>query len=99
MNEAEAQADAFAADLMAQLGRPAKPLGDLLTRISGSQSDALGLLHDHPLTADRLAALAAADRGERGPPLLDAEQWAALKTICGKADIKPAAAPPKPSTD
>ncbi|OAI29965.1 metalloendopeptidase [Methylosinus sp. R-45379] len=80
--EAEAQADSFAADLMARLGRPAKPLGNLLTRISGSENGAFGLLHDHPLTADRLAALAAADKGERGPPLLDAENWAALKAIC-----------------
>jgi len=90
--EAEAQADGFAAHLMAQLGRPAKPLGDLLTRISGSESATFGLLHDHPLTADRLAAFAAADKGERGPPLLDAEHWASLKTICKRDEIKPEAA-------
>lgn len=80
--EQEAQADLFAAALMARLGRPATPLGDLLARISGSENSALGLLHDHPLTADRLAALKSADAGASGPELLDAEQWAALKTIC-----------------
>lgn len=90
--EAEAQADSFAAELMARLGRPAKPLGDLLTRIAGKENGAFGLLHDHPLTADRLAALAAADKSERGPPLLDDENWAALKTICEKVDVKPEAA-------
>ena len=90
--EAETQADEFAAYLMAQLGRPAKPLGDLLTRISGSENGAFGLLHDHPLTAARLAAFAAADKGERGPPLLDAEHWAALKAICKGGDVKPQAA-------
>ncbi|WP_400766072.1 M48 family metallopeptidase [Methylosinus sporium] len=90
--EAEAQADAFAAELMARLGRPAKPLGDLLTRISGAENGAFGLLHDHPLSADRLTALAAADKGERGPPLLDDENWAALKAICKKDDVKPEAA-------
>ncbi|MBG0810465.1 M48 family metallopeptidase [Methylosinus sp. H3A] len=80
--EAEAEADGFAADLMARLGRPAKPLGELLTRISGSENAAFGLLHDHPLTADRLAAFAAADKGERGPPLIDDARWTALKAIC-----------------
>jgi predicted Zn-dependent protease len=80
--EQEAQADRFAAELLARLGRPARPLGELLTRISDSREAALGLLHDHPLTTERLAAFSASDRGERGPPLLDDEQWAALKAIC-----------------
>lgn len=80
--EQEAEADAFAAELLARLGRPARPMGELLTRISGAEDAALGLLHDHPLTAERLAAFTATDQGESGPPLLDAEQWAALKAIC-----------------
>jgi Zn-dependent protease with chaperone function len=80
--EQEAQADQFAAELLARLGRPARPSGELLMRIAGSEDATLALLHDHPLTAERLAAFSVADQGERGPPLLDAEQWAALKAIC-----------------
>ncbi|MBY6241361.1 M48 family metallopeptidase [Methylosinus sp. Sm6] len=80
--EQEAEADRYAGELLTRLGRPARPLGELLTRISSSETAALGLLQDHPLTGQRLAALAAADAGEQGPPLLDAEQWAALKAIC-----------------
>jgi hypothetical protein len=82
--EQEAQADRFGAELLTRLGRPARPLGELLTRISGAETAALGLLQDHPLTTERLAALAAADAGERGPPLLDAKQWGALKAICDR---------------
>lgn len=80
--EQEAQADEFAAELLARLGRPVRPMGELLMRVAGSESPTFGLLHDHPLTADRLAAFTAADQGEAGPPLLDPEQWAALKAIC-----------------
>lgn len=80
--EQEAQADEFAAALLARLGRPARPLGELLTRIEGSERATLGLLHDHPLTAERLAAFTMSDQGEAGPPLLDPQQWAALKAIC-----------------
>jgi hypothetical protein len=42
----------------------------------------LRLRESSSLTAARLAAFAAADKGERGPPLFDAENWAALKAIC-----------------
>jgi Zn-dependent protease with chaperone function len=82
--EAEAAADAYAASLLARLGRPTAPMGSLLLRISGTEKVELSLLHDHPLSADRIAALAAADRGETGPALLTAEEWAALKAICAR---------------
>lgn len=80
--EAESRADAFAAQLLARLGRPAAPMGALLLRITGSQKSDFGLLHDHPLSEDRLAALAGADKGETGPPLLADDEWTALKKIC-----------------
>ncbi len=81
--EAEAQADAFAAQTLAGLGRPAKPMGELLLRVTGKEQDGfLTILHDHPLSEDRLAKLAAADKGATAPPVLTEDEWKALKTIC-----------------
>ena len=82
--EAEAAADAFAAQTLARLGRPTKPMGELLERITGPEEDgAFTILHDHPLSRDRLEALAAADRGATAPALLSDAEWKALKGVCG----------------
>lgn len=81
--EAEAEADAFAAQMLAKLGRSSKPMGELLLRITGNDDDGLfTILHDHPLSQARLDYLAAQDRGARRPPPLTDAEWAALKTIC-----------------
>lgn len=81
--EAEAQADAFAAQTVAALGRPAKPMGELLLRVTGTEKDGfLTILHDHPLSEDRLAKLAAADKGAKSAPVLTDAEWRALKAIC-----------------
>lgn len=86
--QAEAKADEFAAQTMARLHRSAKPMGDLLLRVTGPESDGLfTILHDHPLSEDRLAWLAAADKGAKpasGPPPLTDAEWTALKKICEK---------------
>ncbi len=80
---AEAQADAFAAQTLAKLGRPAKPMGELLLRVTGPQDDgAFTILHDHPLSKDRLDYLAGQDQGVQAPPVLSDAEWAALKAIC-----------------
>jgi Zn-dependent protease with chaperone function len=87
--DAEAAADAFAAKTLAKLGRPAKPMGELLLRVTGKEADGFfTILHDHPLSEDRLAKLAAADEGrdkDKGAvkaPVLTDEEWKALKAIC-----------------
>lgn len=81
--ETEAQADAFAAQTLARLGRSAKPMGSLLLRLTGPEQDGLfTILHDHPLNEDRLAKLSAADTGVTGPALLTDQEWRALKAIC-----------------
>lgn len=81
--EAEAEADAFAARTLAKLGRPLKPMGELLLRITGNDDDGLfTILHDHPLSQARLGYLAAQDQGARRPPTLNDAEWAALKAIC-----------------
>jgi predicted Zn-dependent protease len=83
--DAEAQADDFAAKTMTTLGRPSKPMGELLLRITGAEKDSptlLTILRDHPMSEDRLAKLAAADKGAKQAPLLTDEEWKALRGIC-----------------
>lgn len=80
---AEAEADVFAAQTMERLGRPSKAMGSLLLRITGRESDGLfTILHDHPLSEDRLEQLSRLDKGATGPALLTDEEWKALKAIC-----------------
>lgn len=81
--ETEAQADDFAAQTLARLGRPTRPMGELLLRITGKEKDdLLSVLNDHPMSEDRLAKLVAADKGAKSPPLLSDEEWKALQSIC-----------------
>lgn len=79
----ESAADAYAAGLMLALGRSPKPMGDLLVRLTGEERRGpFTLLRRHPPSQDRLAALVAQDRAANGPPLLNEEEWRALKSIC-----------------
>jgi predicted Zn-dependent protease len=81
--DAEQAADGFSIDVMQRLGRPTKPMGDLIFRITGSQADkTVSILSNHPLTEDRLKRLTDEDRPASGPPLLTASEWASLKAIC-----------------
>jgi Zn-dependent protease with chaperone function len=81
--EAEQSADMFSIDVMHRLGRSPKPMGELLFRVTGKESDnGLSILSSHPLTEDRLARMSSEDRPPNGPPLLTAEEWASLKAIC-----------------
>jgi Zn-dependent protease with chaperone function len=82
--EAEQNADTFAIDVMHRLGRPSKPMGELMFRITGKEGDkSLSILASHPLTEDRLARMSNGDQLPGGPPLLTAAEWASLKAICG----------------
>ena len=81
--EAEQGADDFSISVMHRLGRPTKPMGELIFRITGNQAEnTLSILSNHPLTEDRLKHLDDEDRPASGPPLLTAPEWAALKAIC-----------------
>jgi len=81
--EAEQNADDFSISVMHRLGRPTKPMGDLIFRITGSQADnTLSFLANHPLTEDRLKHLSDENRPASGPPLLSAAEWTALKAVC-----------------
>jgi predicted Zn-dependent protease len=80
---AEQNADDFAIDIMHRLGRPTKPMGELLFRVTGKEGKGLSIISSHPLTEDRLAQMSREDRPASGPPLLTQEEWKALKLICG----------------
>jgi Zn-dependent protease with chaperone function len=81
--EAEQNADTFSIDVMHRLGRPTRPMGELLFRITGKEGDkGLSFLANHPLTEDRLARMSKEDAAPSGAPLLTAAEWASLKAIC-----------------
>jgi Zn-dependent protease with chaperone function len=85
--EAETNADGFAIDVMHRLGRPAKPTGELLLRVTGKEGKGLSIISSHPLSEDRLARMSREDRSAGGAPLLTSEEWRSLKSICdGKSD-------------
>jgi Zn-dependent protease with chaperone function len=81
--EAEHDADSFAIDVMHKLGRPTRPMGELMFRVTGKEGDKRpSILASHPLSEDRLERMRAEDRPPTGPALLSAEEWSALKGIC-----------------
>ena len=84
--DAEQRADDFSIGVMHELGRPTKPMGDLIFRITGNQGDkTLSIMANHPLTEDRLKHLTDEDRPASGQPLLSDAEWTALKAICKAA--------------
>jgi Zn-dependent protease with chaperone function len=81
--DAEQRADDFSIQVMRRLGRPTRPMGELIFRITGNEADkTLSILANHPFTEDRLKHLTDEDRPANGPPLLSAAEWTELKAIC-----------------
>jgi len=81
--EAEHDADSFAIDVMHKLGRPTRPMGELMFRVTGKEGDRRSsILASHPLTEERLQRMRAEDLPPSGPPLLSPDEWDALKEIC-----------------
>ena len=68
----------------AQFGDP-RGLARLLARIDGSTHPGPKLLLDHPETDARVALIEKLASTAPSRPLLDADEWAALKTICAGA--------------
>jgi Zn-dependent protease with chaperone function len=82
--EAEYNADSVSIEAMHRLGRPTRPMGELLFRVTGNEGDkGLSILGNHPLTEDRLARMKAEDHGASRPPPLTPDEWRSLKAICG----------------
>jgi len=81
--EAEANADRFSIEVMHRLGRPTRPMGELLFRITGNEKDKnLSFLSNHPFTEDRRLLMQQEDRPPTAPPILSDEEWLALRAIC-----------------
>ncbi|UGY12138.1 M48 family metallopeptidase [Bradyrhizobium septentrionale] len=88
--DAETNADSFAIETMHRLGRPAKPMGELMFRVTGKEGGkGISIVSSHPLTEDRLARMSKADAGSpaKGQPLLSLAEWQALKGICGPGKV------------
>ncbi len=80
--DTEERADTYAIAVMHKLGRSPKPLGELLTRITGTDRQR-SILSSHPVSAERLDRMTREDRPVTGPPILSDAEWTALKKICG----------------
>ncbi len=79
----ERDADTFSIEVMHRLGRSTLKMGELVFRITGKQGDTTAsILANHPLTEDRLERMRKEDRPASGPPLLNPDEWASLKTVC-----------------
>jgi predicted Zn-dependent protease len=81
----ESAADEFAAKTMALLGIPPSSLGVALLRVSSSRNLAAktDIFSDHPLTADRVKALAAYKAAEKsGSDPLVLPDWRRLDLAC-----------------
>jgi Zn-dependent protease with chaperone function len=83
--DVEAEADAFGVALLGRMGRNPRALGDALRQMTTGSPDpfaSVPWLMDHPSTPDRIARLLAAGTDAKAEPILDANEWAALKAIC-----------------
>jgi predicted Zn-dependent protease len=80
--EVETTADIYGVQLMNKLGADGRALGRILERISGAIEPGVRILLDHPLTSDRVATINATAAPPLRP-LLEPDEWAALKRICG----------------
>lgn len=85
-SESETKADKEAVRLLGAAGISAKPLAGLFDRLTTSPT---GAFPSHPLTTNRAATLRAATDPTTTVPILSAEQWLALKTICAPVEATP----------
>ena len=84
--EAETRADTYAIATMGALGRPARPAGDLMQRITGTGKNSTTILSSHPMTAERRARMEREGVKTSGAELLSFGEWRALKNICNKRE-------------
>ncbi len=81
--EVETAADRYGVELVAKVGGDGRALATILERIAGAIEPGMAILRDHPVTKARVELINAIAPPRRGPPVLDAAEWAALKRICG----------------
>ena len=80
--EVESAADRYAVELTTRMGGDGRALGTILERIAGEEKG-ITILRDHPVTSERIALINTIAPERRGAPLLDPDEWSALKRICG----------------
>ncbi len=85
--EAEASADSFAHQTLADSGIHPSALATMFERLLKKDGDADGIaahFQAHPKLGDRIAAARAADLvlAANSPPVLDESEWQALQNIC-----------------
>jgi Zn-dependent protease with chaperone function len=80
----EAAADAYGVELMRKVGGDPRALGRMLARVVSDKTNGLKILHDHPDAKDRIAAINTMAAPGASTPLLDADEWRALKRICSE---------------
>ena len=85
--EAEAKADEAAHELLAEAGLPTKPFARFFEKMRQKHGESEGvfkLLSSHPGLGERAERAAEADEIGDGPfePVLDDQQWVALRGIC-----------------
>ncbi len=80
--EVETAADHYAVGLMTRIGGDGRALGTILDRIAG-QEKGITILRDHPVTSERISRINAIAPDRPDTPLLNPEEWAALKRVCG----------------
>lgn len=83
--DAERQADAFAGATAERLGFDPTALATLLERVAADDDTGrmLRIFSSHPLTDERHAALEAMPKPPAGRKVFSADEWAAIKAMCG----------------
>jgi predicted Zn-dependent protease len=81
--DVEGAADVYSVDLMSRAGGDPRALGVILDRIAGAIHPGVEILSDHPDTKARVAVInSLAPPGKPARPLLEEDEWRALKRIC-----------------
>ncbi|MGB9365240.1 MAG: M48 family metallopeptidase [Xanthobacteraceae bacterium] len=81
--DVESAADRYGVELMSRAGGDPRALGAILNRIAGTTHPGVEILRDHPDTKARVAVInSLAPAAQAARPLLDGDEWRALKRIC-----------------
>jgi len=81
--DVEGAADRYGVELMSRAGGDPRALGVMLDRTAGTIHPGVEILSDHPDTKARVAVInSLAPAAAPARPLLDGDEWRALKRIC-----------------
>lgn len=80
--QVEGQADVYAVGLMQNVGGDPRALSTILMRIAGAKEPTVRILTNHPATKERARSIEDVTRPAIMRPIIDADEWAALKRIC-----------------